>query len=174
MTQSNFTGESMSATFSRDKRYRYRLERTWKDGPAITFVMLNPSIADATKNDPTVERCVRRAKRDGYGTLRVVNLFALVSTDPNALRSHPDPIGSGNDVAILEASRDALTVVCAWGGMGNLNRRGAAVEAMLREEGIRLHALRFTQAGDPGHPLYVPLKQKLVVWERKTHDADLS
>lgn len=60
------------------------------------MVMLNPSTADEAQNDPTVERCERRALRLGFGQLEVVNLFALRSTDPSALYdSNVDPDRSG-------------------------------------------------------------------------------
>ena len=32
--------------------YRYTLGRRWDDGPTATFVMLNPSTADASQDDP--------------------------------------------------------------------------------------------------------------------------
>jgi hypothetical protein len=47
--------------------------------------MLNPSVAGETDDDATVTRCIARAAKGGYGALEVVNLFALVSTDPQAL-----------------------------------------------------------------------------------------
>jgi len=47
------------ATFSEDRLYRYNLWRRWKSKASgkVTFVMLNPSTADAEKFDPTVRRC---------------------------------------------------------------------------------------------------------------------
>ena len=74
------------AQFSACNRYRYRLWRIWDESrKPLVMVMLNPSMANADQNDPTVERCQRRALKMGFGGLRVVNIFALVSTDPAAL-----------------------------------------------------------------------------------------
>lgn len=147
------------ATFSPCGAYRYRLWRRWAEGAPLVFVMLNPSTADAERNDPTVERCQRRAVRMGFPAVEVVNLFALRSTDPAALSLADDPIGPGSDAAILEAARGAGMVVCAWGTttVKRFEWRAGAVAAMLRaDEGLALYALGTTKSGAPRHPLYLP------------------
>ena len=51
------------AIYSDCERYRYALTRTWDEsGKRALFVMLNPSTATEVQNDPTVERCERRAR----------------------------------------------------------------------------------------------------------------
>src|SRR5438105_250311 len=75
-----------SAWFSPDKQYRYLLTRSWDHIPqAMTWIMLNPSTADAFRDDPTIRRCISFARREGCGSIRVVNLFALRATDPRDL-----------------------------------------------------------------------------------------
>ena len=69
--------DQTGALFSPCKKYRYRLWREWSDEVPAVFVMLNPSTADEIVNDPTVERCERRARAMGFGGLRVANIFAL-------------------------------------------------------------------------------------------------
>ena len=144
--------------FSADKVYRYRLERCEPvsepragRGGTVTFVMLNPSVADNWRDDPTVHRCLGYAMAWGAGRLVVVNLFALVSTDPAALRTHRDPVGPENDEAIDRAVREADTVVCAWGVHGALRGRAADVLARIP----RPMALGITKGGEPKHPLYL-------------------
>lgn len=143
------------ATFSPCGAYRYRLWRYWSGEPAVLFLMLNPSTADETVNDPTVERCQRRAKAMGAGGLQVANIFALRSTDPGALYAADDPVGPDNDAAILAAARECAQVICAWGVHGEYRGRGNAVLAMLRTAGITPHCLGTTKDGHPRHPLYV-------------------
>lgn len=154
------------ATFSPCERYRYRLWRYWDfTRPALVLVMCNPSTATAEYNDPTVERVQRRAVHLQCGGLEVVNIFALRSTDPRALYQTPDPVGPANDEHILAAaSRPDALVVCAWGAHGAHLSRGAAVERILRANGIRLHALAFTKGGAPGHPLYLPYELQPREW----------
>ena len=61
-----------TALFSRDRRFRYRLGRRWGQGAAVCFVLLNPSTADETCNDPTVRRCTSFARSLRYGALKVL------------------------------------------------------------------------------------------------------
>lgn len=118
------------------------------------FLMLNPSTADESKNDPTVERCERWARSWGYGGLLVCNLFAFRATDPIDMKAARDPVGPDNDAAILECADRAGKVICGWGNHGgHLGRSSAVRKALAWKE---LHCLRITQAGEPQHPLYLP------------------
>lgn len=149
--------------------YRYLLWRCWDDAPTlslVTFVMLNPSTADDTQDDPTVRRCVAYAKAWGHAAVRVVNLFALRATDPATLRVHPDPVGPENDFYIAKAVRDAAVAVCAWGAHGTLHGRGEAVEALIP----RPTALALTRDGTPRHPLYLPGRLRPVPLRRLRED----
>lgn len=143
-----------SAVISECGNYRYRLERTWdSDKPAVAFVMLNPSTADASEDDPTVRRCIAFARSWGYGRLIIGNLFALRSSDPLILKVHPEPVGPFNDLHLLQIAKDAEEVVCAWGAHGSLRARDD--EALRFLSGKRTVALKRTNDGSPGHPLYI-------------------
>ncbi len=147
------------AVFSPCQRYRYRLWRIWGEPrrpKSLCMVMLNPSTADEFKNDPTVERCCRRARMWGYDRIDVVNIFALRSTDPKGLYNCEDPVGIDNDAAILTAARQADLTVAAWGNHGRLGGRGQAVLRLLEQAGVSLHALAVSKMGEPVHPLYQP------------------
>ena len=145
-----------TATFDVTRRFRFRLSRVWDPGgPRVCFVMLNPSTADASTLDPTVRRCAGYASAWGAGALEVTNVFALRSTDPAGLSRVDDPVGPGNDGAILAAAGAADRVVCAWGTRATLLDRHAAVLDLLRGAGIAPTALRLTRDGFPGHPLYL-------------------
>lgn len=154
------------ARYSDDMVYRYDLIRVWDEGGGrINFVMLNPSTATELANDPTVERCERRARALGYGAFRVTNIFALRATDPRDMRANPDPIGgAANDAAIREAALWADRVVCAWGTHGAHLGRGAEVERLLRATGRELATLGLSKAGHPKHPLYIGYHVQPEVW----------
>ena len=138
-----------AASFSADGRYRYSLKREWADGPRVCFVMLNPSIADAARDDQTIRRCISFARDWGYGSLVAVNLFAYISTDPAGLRHAADPIGPRNDVHSRRAHRGAALTVAAWGAHPSATERGRAVMRIL---GSNVRSLALTQSGAPRHP----------------------
>jgi hypothetical protein len=137
-----------------DEVYRYSLTRTWDAGkPRACFVMLNPSTADASENDPTIRRCIGFAKSWGYGSLEVVNLFAFRATDPSDLRKATlNTVGIENDFYIGEAIQRAAVVICAWGCFKPASERARAVLQMIPKP----HYLKLGKDGDPCHPLYLP------------------
>lgn len=145
------------AEFSPCRTWRYVLRRRWDASlPMAAFVLLNPSVADETQDDPTICRCIGYAKRWGYGGLVLGNLFALRSTDPRALRTHSEPVGAGNDAALIRIAHEGGgAVICGWGTHGAYMERGAWVSGMLRNMGYKLKTLKLTAAGHPSHPLYL-------------------
>ena len=145
------------ARFSRCRRWRYLLWRCWDESkPVANFLMLNPSTADEFKLDPSCTRARNYAERWGFGALIVTNLFGWRATDPAEMKAARDPVGRGNDAALLRAARESAIVVCAWGNHGAHLGRSGKVSRMLLSEGISLHLLRLNSAGEPAHPLYLP------------------
>lgn len=166
ITRTHLKGDAPSvAVYSDCERYRYELTRTWDvSGRRVLFVMLNPSTATEVQNDPTVERCERRARALGYGAFRVCNIFAWRETDPRKMRQAADPVGPDNDKAIAEACQWADTLLCAWGTHGAHLDRGPRVEALMRDTGRPLQHLGLSKAGHPKHPLYIAYSQQPVIW----------
>jgi len=167
--QSSLLGDS-SAVFSNCQRYRYRLDRIWDDSlPPLAFGMLNPSTADHERNDPTIERCERRARSLGYGSLVVWNLFAFRATNPKILRNQFDPIGPENDYFIHSALDETKmrkgTVIVGWGSHGHILGRHVQVLEIARDVGIDLFCLGTTNSGQPKHPLYISYQSKPTSWQ---------
>jgi len=144
-----------SATISACRQYRYSLWRNWRDplseayGYAM-FVGLNPGTADETTDDPTIRRCISFARAWGYEGLCMTNIFAFRATYLADMLAAADPIGPANDQTLRDLAEGAGVIVAAWGVHGSHLGRDADVRAMLP----RMHYLRLTKAGYPGHPLY--------------------
>lgn len=152
------------AAFGRGRTHRYWLWRRWRPGAACCFILLNPSTADESANDPTVERCQRRARAWGYPALEVLNLFGLRATDPDRLARAQDPVGPANDRFIAWAAGRAGLVVCAWGDRGGLHGRSGRVRQLLAGHGLRLHHLGLTRQGEPRHPLHLSYEEQPRAW----------
>jgi hypothetical protein len=164
--RTHLKGDAASvAVYSDCERYRYLLTRVWDpDGAKALFVMLNPSTATEVQNDPTVERCERRARALGFGAFRVCNIFAFRATDPKVMRRAADPVGPANDAAIRESCFWADIIVCAWGTHGAHLGRGPEVERLMRATGRPLNHLGLTQDGHPKHPLYIGYQVAPMPW----------
>jgi len=147
--------------------YRYTLRREWTFGTGrVCWVMLNPSTADDTADDPTIRRVVRFSQDAGFQRLVVVNLFAARSTKPKHLTEMDDPVGEKNGVTMKAAFVTSHAVVFAWGSWYAANAHRVVTPIM--PYGMALRAghvpscLGHTIDGSPRHPLYVKADQPLI------------
>ena len=146
------------AHISKCGNYRYELTRRWDDDlPMLGWIMLNPSTADASIDDPTIRRCIGFAKSWGFGSIMVTNLFALRATNPRELLSHPDPVGPENDNWL---ELQPQVTVAAWGA------HKMAIERVDSVRHLNLMCLGTTKSGAPKHPLYVPSSTTLEPWKK--------
>lgn len=142
------------AEISEDGLYRYLLGRRWDDSlPGCVFIMLNPSTADGTQDDPTLRRCMSFAQKFGCGSLLVGNLYAFRATVPADLWKATEPTGGHrNTQTLTELLARGSVAISAWGAQARQPR----VDEVLSIPGAdRLLALGFTKGGAPRHPLYV-------------------
>lgn len=144
--------DGRGALLSEDGRYRYRLWRLWDElAPVMTWVMLNPSTADAEVDDPTIRKCIGFAKQHHYGGIVVVNLFAYRATDPKELGKVKDPVGPENDQHILWACTAPLmlSVVAGWGTAKTrlIRERAARVRANIQSCARRGHQVFQAESG---------------------------
>lgn len=159
-----------SAIYSDCETYRYALTRVWDDArPRVLFIMLNPSKATEQQNDPTIERCERRARALGFGGFRAVNIFALRETDPKKMRAHPAPTGPDNDAIVAESCDWADVILAAWGAHGDHLNRGFEMRDVLAGLSKPMHTLGLTKAGHPRHPLYISYAQQPEPWDLSAH-----
>lgn len=150
-------------------RYRYFLHivlsgslREAASHPVLSVIQKNPSLADAMRSDPTVGKVEAWARRQGFGAVIYVNLFALRSPDPRAVNDvcNAEAIGMENDAAIARACAAADVVVAAWGNPNGIDAqryasRGAQVCRRLEQDGHVLHHVgALTRLGYPRHGLH--------------------
>jgi len=155
------------AVFSDDFACRYWLLRDWTPRGEVpqqaTWVMLNPSQAGAARNDMTVTSCIGFTRRAGYTRLAVVNLGALISTDPAGLAGSADPVGPHNDVFVRAAVAESAIVVMAWGNVPAAFVDAAdAMAGLIWSMGKRTYVLGLTDAGFPRHPCRLASRTQLV------------
>jgi len=151
------------AIIDSSKKYRYSLKRQMDfSGPKVTFILSNPSTADALEDDPTIRRCRGFALNWGCAEFEVVNLFAYRATHPSELHTVSNPIGPENDKYIVKSVKDADLIVAAWGTHGKMLKRNQQVRVLLQEYDISCFGL--TKCGNPKHPLFLPTNSDLIFW----------
>jgi hypothetical protein len=169
-----------TADISHCGRYRYSLTREWDDARArVLFIMLNPSTADATVDDPTIRRCIGFACGWGFGSLEVVNLSPIRSSDPSEIlrrRTWEDGWAYHvNRFAIINAAERAALVIYAWGAhkavtehhldwylFDTSNLRNGYFRHHLYE---KARVIGTTKGGAPRHPLYLRRDAVPVEWK---------
>lgn len=160
------------ATISEDGEYRYTLERrcvTTDGNPRVLMLIgVNPSDANAERDDPTVRRGYGFCRTLGYGHLMMGNKFARRSPDVKVLRRSGDPIGPENDVYLENLMRHSDCVVAAWGPLAKLpealRQRWKAVVKIADACGQPLYCLGTAADGHPRHPLMLRADTKLELW----------
>lgn len=142
-------------------RYRYLLEVRLAGGPGprLLAVLKNPSTASDKRSDPTIGKAEAWARRRGFASLAVVNLFAWRSPHPEKLSGRPyrKIVGPDNDRHILAAADGAALIAAGWGNPNGIDpevyaRRIEEVLALLAP--YPLHRIGPpTKAGQPRHAL---------------------
>ncbi|MFH1984814.1 MAG: DUF1643 domain-containing protein [Pseudomonadota bacterium] len=154
--------ERKSAVFSPCRTWRYALWRVWGQAEAYCmWILINPSTADETDNDPTIRRCAGYARDLGFNAMCVTNLFAFVATSPVKMKRSWDPVGPDNDRWVMRLAKRAGMIIAGWGNDGKFAGRANEIRSMVP----RIHCLHMTSIGEPGHPLY--LKRALKPMELK-------
>lgn len=157
MSKNLFGAETSGAVFSPDNQHRVRLWRVWNpELPVLVWCLLNPSVAGAERSDLTLAKCIGFAKRNGYGGVILVNLFTLVSTNPDALSKQLQiaNVWDADEHIKWACSAPVLSRVAAgWGHKPWAETRATYVLNYLRSlrRGDVL-CLGTTKDGHPRHP----------------------
>jgi len=149
------------AIFSSDRIFRYALLRMWdKTKPGIIFIGVNPSTANETEDDPTIRRVIRFAKDWGYGEVMMMNLYALISSDPSILASHVNPVGM-NDFYLEYMGKTGADVLFAYGSFKEAKDRAKLVGEIFKNP----LCLGTNKDGSPKHPLYIKASTKPIPYQ---------
>jgi hypothetical protein len=157
----------MSAIISSCGKYRYRLER---DGPgegATAIIMVNPSTADAERDDATIRKLKGFGERNGWGRLIVGNLFAYRATDVRELGSLSDPVGPENDDHLQAMIDEADSVIVAWGPLSKQPKyhRARWRKLLALSRGRTLYSIGTpAKCGHPKHPLMLGYDSPVIPW----------
>ena len=149
-----------TASISVCNHYRYQLTRELQKFPSewcLPWVMLNPSTADATEDDPTIKRIMEFSQRWGYGKIKVVNLFAYRASKPEIMKLAADPVGPENNHYLHQMFTEVGygDVMVAWGNEADPKRVEEFMHIARCYPNARLLALVNNKNGSPKHPLYV-------------------
>lgn len=156
-------GSMNGAEFSADRLHRFLLWRIWSPPPGklLGFVMLNPSIADETRDDPTTTRNCARARLLGYAGIVQANLYSFRTPSPKVLKESGYQGGvheyRANAVEITRLAEKCRDIVLAWGAHARSIDADSAI-SLLRHTPTppgppRLLHLGQNANGAPRHPL---------------------
>jgi hypothetical protein len=165
-----YSRTTSTAKLSPCGKYRYHLTRTWDELKVpMIFVMLNPSTADASQDDPTIRKCMGFAREYNCGGIEVFNLWAFRATSPKHLEMAGWQEGPDNDRTIMHQMAQHKTrwnksadVILAWGANARRKpERAVHMVYMLQDMGCRLFTLKVLSDGVPAHPLMLPYPSNL-------------
>jgi len=134
--------------------------------PVLPWLMLNPSVADATKDDRTLSKCIKITQYNGFGGLGVFNIFAYRSTNPKILKSIANPEGKRNDYYLSKLAIHQPLVLAYGNQAENINpiRLKHVLRQMVALQ-TTFFCLGTTDAGHPKHPLYLAAYSQLLPYE---------
>ena len=144
-----------AAEISYDREERFSLSRIWdQKKPKLLYIMLNPSIADDKRDDPTIKRLIFFTKKFRYGGFYVTNLFTQITPYPKELNM--DNLSKKNNLKIInDLIKKSDSIVYAWGNLVSEPRDLLEIIDSPLCFGKNIN-------GTPKHPLYLPSNSKLL------------
>ena len=139
-----------------NKNKRYSLWRIWNENlPKVLYVMLNPSLADGSKDDRTIRKLNYFTEKFGFGGFYVGNIYPQITPYPKVLYSLNLSQSKKNCFYINSMVKKSKKTVFAW---GNCKERPLWVENLVKNPLCFGH----NKNGSPKHPLYLPKTTPLV------------
>lgn len=152
MTRSWLPEEIIDIEFDETRTHRFLLNCTWdKSLEKALFIMLNPSWADESVCDDTVNKCIYYAKKKNCGSIEIVNLFSLITPNPERLltaevNNHPE-----NDYYLYQTINNSDYIVAAWGEQGVWFNACYKVFSIIESLNKNLYCIETNRYGLPRH-----------------------
>lgn len=165
-----------SAIISPCGTYRFELFREFEPEESVCladscmFALNNPSTADGQSEDATSRRGKGYCASWGYRRYYFGNTNPWRSTDPSLARMPPEDVLLENDEHLRRMARESSVVVAAWGGDANPLLASRALRVLLEVGPV--HALAYTKAGVPRHPLYLKSELTPQLWRPAMREGD--
>lgn len=138
------------AEFSGCGKYRYKLWRIWNnDLPKAMCIGLNPSTANADKNDATINNLIGILTKLGYGGFYMMNCFAYITSKPKPLKFNPLSDDWNNNMITVTAS-ECTDIIFSWGTFKIIKEKGRDKE--LIEMFPNAKCFGINKDGSPFHP----------------------
>lgn len=146
--------------------YRYWLSRVWDiKKPLVLFVGINPSTANAERDDITVKKLIHYCNDWGYGGFYIINLYGYITSTPDFLRSVSDPIGKENYRIIRKLlNREWAKIIFMWGSNGKaLDYRDIIdIVGLFKDKKDLVYCFSKNRDGGPTHPGRLSYDVKLI------------
>lgn len=123
----------------------------------LGVVGLNPSRFRNGRN-ATISILMQIAKREGFDSLFVTNLYSYISPDPKVLKLVETPVEQRNDDWIDKMVASCEKVLCIWGNYGGEDR----IAAVLPKFADKAYTIGLTKSGRPRHVLHTKKDAKLI------------
>jgi hypothetical protein len=148
--------------------YRWWLERHVGEGKSALWIGVNPSTADAKRDDASIRKLYGFGERLGIGSWYVANKFAFRATNVRKLARVEDPIGWGCDATLRIAMDQVDLIIVGWGSIGKLplrlRDRWRHIVALAEDLDVELHCWGTCNDGHPRHPLMLSYDTPLQKW----------
>ena len=123
----------------------------------LGVVGLNPSITKDGKN-LTVSALSKIAKREGFDSLFITNLYSYLSPDPKLLKEVLNPVLEENDGWIQRMTITCKKVLCIWGNNPTEDRIKSVVPIIKH----KAYSIGFTKSGRTRHVLHTKINVPLI------------
>ncbi len=154
------------AIFSNDRLHRYALVRIWDDSkPKVMFIGINPSKADETENDNTIEKVIKISIHNGFGGLYMLNLYSFITSNPKNILFCKASQKVNNEYLYRYGQVASKIVMCYGNGTKRMDGRKREVMEMFPES----YCLHINKNGSPKHPLYCLDVQEIIQY---THNYE--